>query len=103
MTGTAWATIAGCAVVTMIIKGVGPIAFGGRDLPARFANVVVLLAPALLAALIVTSALADSGDLHVGEDTAGVGVAGVALWRGASVLVGVGLAAGVTAALRLLT
>ena len=101
MTGTAWLTIAGCAAVTALIKGVGPVAFGGRDLPLRFAGVVVLLAPALLAALIVVSALADGRDLTVGEDTAGVGVAGVALWRGASVLVGVGLAAGVTAGLRL--
>ena len=32
-----------------------------------------------------------------------VAVAGIALWRGASVLVGVGIAAGVTAGLRLLT
>lgn len=103
MTGTAWATIAGCTVVTAIIKGVGPVAFGGRDLPARFRGVVVLLAPALLAALIVASALADGKDLKVGEDTAGVAVAGIFLWRGASVLVGVGIAAGVTAGLRLLT
>ncbi len=102
MTGTAWLTIAGCAVVTALIKGVGPVAFGGRDLPERFAGVVVLLAPALLSALIVVSALADGKDLAVGEDTAGLGVAGLALWRGASVIVGVGLAAGVTAGLRLL-
>lgn len=102
MTATAWATIAGCAVVTAIIKGAGPVAFGGRDLPARFAGVVVLLAPALLAALIVTSALADGRDWHVGEDTAGVAVAGVALWRGASVIAGVLVAATVTAGLRLL-
>jgi len=102
MTGTAWLTIAGCAVVTAVIKGAGPVAFGGRELPARFAGVVVLLAPALLAGLIVTSALADGRDLAVGEDTAGVGVAGVALWRGASVLAGVAVAAGVTAGLRLL-
>jgi len=103
MTGTAWATIAGCTVVTFLIKGAGPVAFGGRDLPPWFARVVVLLAPALLAALIVASALADGRDLAIGEDTAGVGAAGVVLWRGASVLTGVGVAAAVTAGLRLLT
>jgi branched-subunit amino acid transport protein len=102
MTGTAWLTIAGCAAVTVLIKGVGPVAFGGRALPPRFAGLVVLLAPALLSALIVVSALADGQDLAVGEDTVGVGVAGVALWRGAGVLLGVGVAAGVTAGLRLL-
>ena len=46
-------------MITVIIKSVGPIALGGRELPAWFANVVALMAPALLAALVVTSALAD--------------------------------------------
>lgn len=97
---TAWAVVGGCAVVTALTKGVGPFALGGRELPPWFSGVVVLLAPALLAALVVTSALADGRHLHVGADTAGVTVAGLALWRGASVIVGVFVAAGVTAALR---
>jgi len=102
-TATVWLVIAGCAVVTFAIKAAGPVALGGRRLPDRFTGVVALLAPALLAALVVTSALADGEDLHVGADTAGVAVAGVALWRGASVLAGVALAAGVTAGLRALS
>jgi hypothetical protein len=60
------------------------------------------LAAALLAALVVTSALADGKHLHIGADTAGVTVAGIALARGASVIVGVVLAAAITAALRAL-
>ena len=39
------------------IKGVGPFALGGRELPAWFSSVVVLLAPALLAALVVAPTL----------------------------------------------
>ena len=102
MTSTAWLTIAGCTVATALIKGIGPVAFGGRDLPPRFAGIVVLLAPALLAALIVTAALADGEDVAIGADTAGVAVAGIAFWRGANIMVGVLLAAGVTAGLRAL-
>lgn len=100
--GTAWAVVGGAAVVTAFIKGVGPFALGGRELPAWFAGIVVLLAPALLTALVVSSALADGRHLHVGADTAGVAVAGAALARGASVITGVVIAAAVTAGLRAL-
>jgi branched-subunit amino acid transport protein len=99
---TAWAIVGGSAAVTAVIKGIGPFALGGRELPRWFNDVVALLAAALLAALVVTSALADGKHLHIGADTAGVTVAGIALARGASVIVGVVLAAGVTAALRAL-
>ena len=100
---TSWAVVGGAAAVTALIKGIGPFALGGRRLPGWFARVVVLLAPALLAALVVSSALADGRHLHVGADTAGVAVAGIALARGASVIVGVVIAAGITAALRAVT
>lgn len=95
-----WALIGGCAAVTAAIKAVGPVAFGGRDLPAWFASIVTLLAPALLAALVATAALSDDGRLRVGADTAGVALAGVFLLRGASVITGVAIAAATTAALR---
>jgi branched-subunit amino acid transport protein len=101
--GAAWAVVGGAAAVTAFIKGAGPFALGGRELPEWFSGVVVLLAPALLAALVVTSALADGKHLHVGADTAGVAAAGIAFWRGASVIVGVLIAAVVTAGLRAIT
>jgi branched-subunit amino acid transport protein len=97
--GAAWAVVGGAAAVTAVIKGIGPFALGGRELPGWFARVVVLLAPALLAALVISSAAADGRHVHIGADSAGVTVAGIALWRGASVIVGVVVAAGVTAAL----
>ena len=99
---TAWALVGLCAVVTFAIKAAGPVALGGRELPAAFSRVIALMAPALLAALVCVSALADGHRLAVGADTAGVAVAGVLLWRGASVIVGVLVAAAVTAALRAL-
>jgi branched-subunit amino acid transport protein len=102
MSGELWVLIAGCALVTFAIKAAGPVTLGGRDLPPRFSAVVVLMAPALLAALVVTQALADGEHLHVGADTAGVAAAGVMVWRGGSVLPAVALAVALTAALRAL-
>jgi branched-subunit amino acid transport protein len=102
MNGQQWALIAGCAVVTAVIKAAGPVAFGGRDLPERVAGVIALMAPALLVALVATQALADGAQIVIGADTAGVGVAGVVLWRRGSILVAVAAAVLVTAGLRAL-
>lgn len=95
-----WWLIIGCAVLTAIIKAAGPVALGGRALPPRFNGVIALMASALLAALVVTSALAEEGRWHVGPDTAGVAVAGLAMWRGVPMIAGVVIAAAVTAAIR---
>jgi branched chain amino acid efflux pump len=99
---TSFALIAGCALVTAAIKAAGPIALGGRDLPPRLVDVVTLLAPALLAALIVTQALADGPRLAVGSDTAGVAAGAVVAWRTESIVACVVVAALVTAGLRAL-
>jgi branched-subunit amino acid transport protein len=99
--GTTWGLITACAVITAVIKGVGPVALGGRELPRWFGSIVAMMAPALFAALVVTQALADGEEWAVGADTAGVAVAAVAAWRGLSVIAVVFLAAAVTALLRL--
>jgi branched-subunit amino acid transport protein len=99
-TATSVTLIAACAVITAAIKAAGPAALGGRELPAWFSSVVAMMAPALFAALVITQALADGRDLAVGADTAGVALASVAAWRGASVIAVVAIAALVTAALR---
>lgn len=98
--GTTWALIGLCAVVTAGIKAFGPVALGHRELPTWFNDVIALMAPALLSALVVTAALADGRHLAVGADTAGVAVAGVALLRGANVIAAVAIATVVTAGLR---
>jgi branched-subunit amino acid transport protein len=99
---TAVAVIGGCAAVTWAIKGIGPLALGGRDLPVWFTSVVILLAPALFAALVVTQALADGRRLAFGPDTVGVAAGGLVAWRTGSVIGCVVVAAGVTAGLRAL-
>lgn len=102
MTTEAWVLIAAVAAVTFAIKAAGPVALGGRDLPAPLMRVIELLAPALLAALIATNALADGDRLVVGADTAGVAAAGLVVWRGGTVVHAVLVAAAVTAGLRAL-
>ncbi|WNV73678.1 AzlD domain-containing protein [Geodermatophilus sp. DSM 44513] len=97
---TVWALVVLCALGTALIRGVGPAATGDRALPAPVVRVVVLLSAALLAALVVTTALADGDRPAVGADTAGVAVAGLLLWRRAPVLVAVLAAVVVTAGLR---
>lgn len=98
--GVVVAVVVLCALTTLVLKGIGPFVAGSRELPAPAVRVVVLLAPALLAALVVTNAFADGDRLRLGADTAGALVAALLLWRKAHVLVVVLVAAGVTAGLR---
>ncbi len=104
MTGSmnVWLLIAGCVVTTALIKAAGPVLLGGRELPAIVLRFVGSLAPALLAALVVTTALADGQHLEVGADTVGVAAGGVLLWFGRSVVLAVVVAMLVTALLRAL-
>ena len=95
-----WLLIAGCVAGTVLVKAAGPVLLGGRELPAAMIRVVALMAPALLAALVVTAAFADGQRLHVGAETVGMLAGGVLLWRGRSVVLAVLLAVLVTAGLR---
>jgi branched-subunit amino acid transport protein len=97
-----WAVILGSALATFAIKAAGPVALGGRELPGAFNRVIALLAPALLSALIVTSALADGDQLAPGADTVGVAAGALVVWRTRSVVGSVIVAALVTALLRAL-
>lgn len=97
-----WVLILGCAALTMLIKALGPMLLGGRSLPAWFTRVVVLMAPTLLCALVVTSVLATGRTWSVGAHTVGVAVAGVLLWRRHSLVLAVVVAVAITAGLRAL-
>jgi branched-subunit amino acid transport protein len=95
-------TIAGCAAVTAAIKAAGPIALGGRELPTWFTSVVILLSPALLAALVATQVFAEGDRLALEADTAGVAAGGLVFWRSESIVACVFVAAAATAAVRAL-
>jgi branched-subunit amino acid transport protein len=73
--------VIGCAAACGAIKLAGPVLLGGRKMPEPFTRVVMLMAPALLAALVVTQALADGARISVGANTAGVAVGGLVAWR----------------------
>jgi branched-subunit amino acid transport protein len=94
------ALIGGLAIVTAAIKAAGPVVLGGRELPAQFLGVISLLAPALLAALVVTATLADGKEIAVGDQTAGVAAGGLVAWKTGSIIGCVIVAALVTAGLR---
>ncbi|QIN82394.1 hypothetical protein GBA63_06820 [Rubrobacter tropicus] len=95
---TLWFTLLAVALANAAIKASGPVLAGGKELPAWANAVIPLLAPALLAALVVTETFGDDGALVLDEKALGVGVAAIALALRAPVLVAVFLAA-LTAAL----
>ena len=97
-----WVLIAGCVAGTVLIKAAGPVLLGGRALPPAMIRIVALMAPALLAALVVTAAFADGHRLQAGADTVGMLAGGALLWRGRSVVLAVLVAVLVTAGLRAL-
>jgi branched-subunit amino acid transport protein len=99
---TSVALIGGGALITAAIRAAGPVALGGRELPLWFLSMVVLLAPALLAALVATQALAEGDRLTIGPETAGVAAAGLVVWRTGSLVACALVAAALTALLRLL-
>jgi len=95
-----WLLIGGLVVTTALLKAVGPVFVGGRQLPAPFLKVVALAAPPLLAALVVTNVLADGRRLTAGADTVGVALGGVLLLCRVPLVVSAAVAVAVTAGLR---
>ncbi len=96
-----WVAIVVSSLVSAAFKAAGPVLVGGRE-PSPWATAVISsLAPALLAALVVTETFGDDGRLVLDERSLGVAAAAVALWLRAPVLLAVALAALVTALARL--
>ena len=91
-------------VTTVLIRASGPVTLGGRELPARYLDLIALLAPALLAALVTTQTFGGTGsELVLDERALGVaGAAGVVALRG-SVLWAMAVAVVLTAGARALT
>ena len=95
-----WITIVVVALASATIKAAGPVLVGGRELPPRAVAVIAYLAPALLAALVVTETFGEDRHLVLDERAIGVAVGGVALALRAPVLLAVALAAATTALVR---
>ncbi len=101
MSGT-WLVVVLVGGATMAIKAAGPVLLGGRPLPRRLGAAVELLAPAVLAALVVTQTFAAGRALSVDARLIGVAAAAIALWRRAPVLAVIVVAAVTTALVRAL-
>ena len=99
-----WITIGVLAVATAAIRATGPVLVGGRELPERLQSVLALVAPALLAALVVTQTLGapEGGELELDARIAGVAAAAGVVAAGGSLLPVAAAAAIVTALVRLL-
>jgi branched-subunit amino acid transport protein len=97
----AWLTVVLLTVTTFALRAFGPFTVGARAFGPRTLRVLSLLPAALLAALVVTETVIHDDDLDVDARLAGVGFAGILLWREVSVVWVVLAAAAVTALLRL--
>ena len=95
-----WIVVVVVSIVTIAIKALGPMLLGGKPLPEGITGVVVLLAPALLAALVAVNTLGGDRELVVDARLPGVLAAAVAIRLRAPVLVVVLVAAAVTATIR---
>jgi branched chain amino acid efflux pump len=97
-----WIAVAVVGAGTIALKALGPALLGTRRLPERFELLATLLAPTLLAVLVVTQTLGSADGLSVDARLAGVGAAGLALALRAPLIIVVVVAAAVTAVTRAL-
>jgi branched-subunit amino acid transport protein len=97
---TAWTVVLLVGALTMSLKAAGPVLLGGRELPPRVTDAFELLAPSLLAALVVTQALGEDGELVIDERLVGVGAAAAAIRLRAPLIVVMVVAAVSTALVR---
>jgi branched-subunit amino acid transport protein len=88
---------------TVLLKAIGPVAVSGRRLPPRVGELLEMVAPAILAALVVTETFASGRSLVIDARLAGVaaGIVAVALRAPFWLVVVVGAIA--TALVRLLS
>jgi len=101
---TVWLTIGVLAAGTALIKAAGPAAAGRHRPSERLSSVIALIAPALLAALVIYETVrSDGGALVVDARLPALGAAGVALAARLPLVVVIVVAAAVAAAIRLIT
>ena len=97
-----WIVVLVVGALTMGTKAVGPVLLGGKPLPGRLGVVVDLLAPAVLAALVVSQFVGGDREISLDARLAGLGAAVVALRLRAPILGVVVAAAAATALVRAL-
>jgi branched-subunit amino acid transport protein len=99
--GDEWVLVGCLVATTAAIKAAGPVTLGGRELPARAIGVIALLAPALLAALVVTETFGGEGsELTLDERALGVAGAGAVVALRGGILLAMAVAMALTAGAR---
>jgi len=98
-----WLTVAVVGVATLAIKVVPAMLLGGRRVPSAVTGVFEALAPALLAALVVTQTFGGDEELVLDPRAAGLGAAAVAVSLRAPVVAAALVAAVAAAIVRALT
>ena len=98
----AWATVLVVGAGTFALKAVGPVGVAHRQLPRRIADVLSMVAPAILAALVVTETFAHGRSLVVDARIAGVAAGAVVALARRPLWMVVLAGASATAAVRLM-
>ncbi len=93
-----WLAIGALSAISYLLKALGPLLAGGRQLSPRVRQALDLVPVPLLAALIVTQTFAQGHRLVIDARVPALAVAGLLVWRRAPFLVVV-LSAAATAAL----
>jgi branched-subunit amino acid transport protein len=97
-----WLSVFAVTAANWAMKGGGPLALGQRRLPPRAVKVISLMAPALLAGLIIINLGGGGWGGLNGPQVLGVGTAGLARRLKAPMLLAVGCGMAATALLRYL-
>jgi branched-subunit amino acid transport protein len=98
---TLWLAILATAMLSLTIKAAGPTLLGNRQLPAWSRGVIAVLAPALLAALVVVHVLGQHWKAFDWTIVAGLAAVAVTRLLRAPMLLAVAAGVVVTALLRL--
>lgn len=100
---TLWIAVAATTAASWVMKAAGPALIGHRHLPRWARDCIALLAPALLAALIIIELGGEHWAALNGTQVAGVAVAGAARAVKAPMLAAIASGVLVTALFRLAT
>ncbi len=96
-----WIVVLAVGVASVAFKASGPVVLGRRALSPLAVRLVEVLAPVMLAALVTVQAVGGDREIVLDARLAGLGAAGLALWRGAGLLTVIVVAGAAAALVRL--
>jgi len=95
-----WTLVLALGIGAYACKVIGLVVIGSRRMPPAVARCLALVPAALISALVVVSTFSTGTQLVLDARAAGVGVAEVAAWRRAPLIVVIVLGAVVTVVVR---